>query len=748
MEQKVIIPSSDADERGVNLHQYAAVILKRKWLLVVITVLAAISAAIYSFSQTPLYQARTSLLIDRATYTFVPDVLTQGQQWQSKDTFFNTEFKILKSKVMSIRVAKRLGLRPSDLVPIDKKQEQSNKDRPPLTEEQINRVAAYLLGFVKIESIRDTNLCEVVVASPDPKLSMMLANAWAEEYVDYSLASEYENTQKAQEVLDEQIKSVRQGIAEKEKMLHEFSLQRQIVKLDKERSMSSQGLEDLSTAITEASQQRISKEVIYNDLRTQTPSSTAAVINSASVVQLKAEYSKMELQYAEKTKTYKLDYPEMIRMRSQLEVLKQKIDKEMKEVFVQTVAAARAVYLGALNEEKALKNQLGTARMQAIGQQDKESSYDSLVQEIEQKKSLLTALLQKRNEAGVSEPVMEKKATTIRIVDRAELPASIYSPKIIPMVLLSMLVGLGVSIGLAVLLEFLDRSLKNSEDVERFAHLPTLGIIPLHFREQGNGTRESSMPLVRRDGTDNHQTDLLVLYSTDSVASEAIRTVRTSLLLSFPERAPHSILITSSKPGEGKTFVACNLALSLAQLNKKVLLIDADLRNPRLHRVWGFKNETGLSRLLTSNAAIEDIVKASPVPGLSILTSGPKTPRPAELLASSRCQLLMQSFRESYDHVILDSPPILPVADSMILAGACDCVVMVIRGGNTARDVVQMAVQQLAKTEAVVAGAILNGIDLTDPYYYYSYYSSYKSYYGGGNQLPPPDRQGSGQAVG
>ncbi|PWT93164.1 MAG: hypothetical protein C5B54_02315, partial [Acidobacteria bacterium] len=233
--------------------------------------------------------------------------------------------------------------------------------------------------------------------------------------------------------------------------------------------------------------------------------------------------------------------------------------------------------------------------------------------------------------------------------------------------------------------------------------------------------------------------DLLTHYNPTSVASEAFKTVRTSLLLSFPETPPHTILITSSRPGEGKTFVACNLAISLAQLDKRVVLIDGDMRNPRVHRVWGIRNDTGLSRFLTSDVKAGEVIRPSKVKGLSLITSGSKTPRPAELLSSHRLTQLLEQLKAEFDHVIVDSPPLMPVTDAVILAAKSNCVVMVVHGGVTPRDVVQMAKQKLVKSDATMAGVVLNYIDLTDPYYYYSYYSRYYAYrYGEQPKALPP----------
>jgi capsular exopolysaccharide synthesis family protein len=294
-------------------------------------------------------------------------------------------------------------------------------------------------------------------------------------------------------------------------------------------------------------------------------------------------------------------------------------------------------------------------------------------------------------------------------------------------------------------LEYFDRTIKTSDDVERHVHMPFLGIVPRYvFGEEAENKTPSTTSVVKQASHSRPSpADLMSLHDPDSMVNEAFRTVRTSLLLSFPETPPHDILITSSRPGEGKTFIACNLAISLAQMQKRVALIDADMRNPRIHHIWNVRNDTGLSGFLTSDAPLEDFLIPSNVEGLSLITSGKKTPRPAELLSSSRMDHLIEALRKDFDHVIVDTPPLMPVADSFILAAKCSCVVMVIHGGETPREVVQMARQKLEKSDAVLAGAVLNSIDLNDPYYYYSYFSNYPYYYAKDESkkeaaLPPP----------
>jgi succinoglycan biosynthesis transport protein ExoP len=731
---------SDFEERQLNLREYFLVVVKRRWMIFTIALFIVTVVAVYSFLKTPLYRAGVTMYINRINYNIVPEVVTDTSSWMGYEAFFQTEYKLLKSKTLARRVVDRIGLKPSDLLPPRERKNVASPSDPAKIQAEKNDTANALLGMVEINPLKNTFLCEISFTTVDPKLTMILANAWADEYINFSLQSQYEYTQTAEDLITGQVKALQLEIIGKEKLLQDYSLEKRVVKLDNDRSMSSHTLEDLNSAITLAVQERIAKEVHYRDVESQSKEAVPQVSSSTVVQQLKAEHASLERQYTEKSKLYKEDYPEMIRLKSQMDQIQTRIDQEADEIFRNVLAVVHSDYLEALNKENALEKQMEDFKKRSIEINRREFDYDRLKLELDNKRQLLDTLLKKQSETGVSVQVKERKATTIRIIDRAEMPSSIYSPNIKRNILFALMIGMVIAIAFAFVLEYFDSSLKSAEDVERHVQLPFLGIIPRYVISENSGNGGNSRALVKQEDTDqslSEATDLLTLYNPNSVASEAFKSIRTSLLLSFPEAPPHTILVTSSRPGEGKTFVACNLAVSLAQLDKRVVLIDADMRNPRVHRIWSLRNDEGLSRFLTSDIQANTIIRASQIQGLSLITSGAKTPRPAELLSSSRLDQLLQELEGHFDHVVIDSPPVMPVADSLILAAKSKSVVFVIHGGVTPRDVVQMAKYKLSKSDAVMAGAVLNHIDLNDPYYYYSYYSDYAYRYGQQPKNPP-----------
>lgn len=731
--------ATEFEEKEINLREYFLVVVKRRWMILTIVLFIVTITGIYSFLQTPTYRSSATLYIDRGNYNIVPDVVSEQYSYQGYDNFFRTQYKLLKTKTLGERVVQRLNLTPADLAdPKDK-----SKFKPAPTPEALERerkaLADQLLTMVEVNPVKDTTLCEVAFVAKSPKLATALANAWVDEYVEYSISTRYEYTQKADEMLLDQIQSLQKEIAAQQKLLQDYSSDKQVVKLANDESMSSQTLEDLNKSLSEATQARINAQVHYQDLSSHGKQAVPDVMNNAVVIQMKNELATLERTYTDKSKVYKPDYPEMVGLKNQIDQTNQRISKEEDDAYSKVLSAAHAAYTEAANREKALLSQMDSAKRSTIESNRKEFSYDNLKVELDNKKALLDDLLKKQSETDVSANVAEKKATTIRVVERAEMPTGIYAPNISHNIYFSLLMGLIVGVGMAFLLEYLDSSLKNGEDVVRLTQLPFLGIVPTYMIGDDNAKgKDNAKAVVKHEDVNrspSEATDLLTLYNPNSIASEAFKTVRTSLLLSFPEAPPKTILITSSRPGEGKTFVACNLAISLAQLDKKVILIDADMRNPRIHRVWNMKNEIGLSRFLTSDVKASEVIHPSKSKSVNLITSGIKTPRPAELLASKRLGKLLEELDVEYDHIIIDSPPLIPVADSLILSARVNCVILVIQGGVTPKDVVNMAKQKLAKSEAVMAGVVLNNIDLTDPYYYYRYYTNYG--YGYGKEKDP-----------
>ena len=734
-----VYSAPESEEHDIHARHYLLAVLNRRWMILTIVFLVVGITAIYSFVQTPTYRAKAVVDIDLpGMYIMLPDAASQPL-YLKNESLMNTQFRVLQSKNLSKRVAEKLNLSMSDLAEGGFSKRLKNLTPVRKSDQEIDLVASKLLGMVKIAPVQRTNLCEIVFTTPDPRLSAELANGWAQEYVRQRLDSMQQYTRRAEELLMEQVKGLRDDIEQQEKQLHTYSLEKQILRIDKTRTFASEALTTVNGALNEATRERLNAQVKYQALQSSAYETIPEVINSQSYVAAEKLYADLQRQYSEKSKTYKVTYPEMVRLRDDMEAAKIRLQTTAAQVYKNLLASARSEAQEASIKEGALRKQLEDAKRQSVETGSKELDYDQIQMEIDTKKQLLTMLLQKHNQTDVSAQVQEKTTTATRIIESAEIPKTIFQPDIKKNILFSLIAGFIGSIMLALLLDYFDRSLKTPEDVERHLHLPFFGMVPHYVPDEGhNGHKNGSKALATQTSDaaiDRYVPYRLSMTDTGSSASEAMKTVRTSLLLAFPGAPPRSILVTSSRAGEGKTFVSSNLAIALTQLDKRVVVVDGDMRNPHVHRVWNIDNSTGLSIYLTSDVDVDSVMRPSPVSRLFVITSGPKTPRPAELLASARFEELIRQLEKDFDFVIVDSPPVLPVADSVILASRVKGILIVVRGGSTPRDIVKMAKKKLSASNGIIAGTVLNGIDLADPYYYYRYYTDYySSYYGKSQQ--------------
>ena len=734
---RLYLPPPEPESQEIHLRYYLLAVLNRRWMILTLTVLVVLGTGVYSFLKTPMYRSKAVVDIDLpGMYVLLlPDSASQPVYLRT-DSFINTQIRILQGRTLARSVAEKLNLKLDDLKKIGATvpTEKPSKSKEDKREAELSDIVSVLLDWVNVLPVPSTNLCEITFTTPDANLSMKLANAWAEEYVQSRVESMQQYTRKAEELLMEQVKDLQTEIDQKEKELHRYSSQNQVPDgVGPDSHPAGDILTDAGESLNTAKKERISAQVRYQALSQSSKESIPEVFNSPAIQDIKKQYAELQQTYNDKLKIFKPNYPEMVRIQSNLEQLKQKMVTVSDDIYKNVLSSARGDYEKAVINEKAFQQQWDKSQAESIEIGRKEHGRDKIRMEIDTQKQLLTLLLQKRNATDVTAQVQEKNTGTTRIMEVAELPKDVFSPNIQKNILISLLGGFVGSLLLALLLDYFDRSLKTPEDVENQLHLPFFGLVPYYFLQQSNGRNGNNKALARKETTevaiDRYGPYHLSIHDAGSSASEAVKTVRTSLLLAFPGAPPRSILVTSSRSGEGKTFIASNLAIALTQLEKRVVIVDADMRNPHIHRVWNMPNNTGLSIYLTSNTEAAKIIRPTSLERLSIISSGPKTPRPAELLASNRFTDLMKELEAQFDFVIVDSPPVLPVTDSVILASRVKSVVLVVRGGATPRDIVKMAKKKISTSNSIIAGVVLNGIDLADPYYYYRYYSDYYSGY-------------------
>jgi capsular exopolysaccharide synthesis family protein len=725
MKEKSLVPATSVpvyEIKDIDLREYFLVVFKRRRLVLWFLIVSITVAAIYTFLQTPVYRSTLRIHIDPLNSSVIPAVVPK--EGPNVLMFLTTQFQLLKGRAIANRVQEKLNLSPEDLVPEKEKQEVAELWSKRKPEDRKNYVADELMKSLEIVSIRETTLFTISFLTPDPQLSKTLAETWANEYIEYSLASQLEYSRKAGILLAEQIKNLHNEIKKKQQMLQDYSVEKKVILVGETgRSVTASKLEDLNRELSAATAARIAKETTYLNIQKHGKYAQPEVRMNPVIIGLKQEYARLQNEYSQKSSLYMPDFPVMQTLRNQMEQINQAIEKEASDVFVKIVENARSDYQQSLAKENSLKSQVEEVKGDAIYAGQDEFNYSQMRLELAEKQQNLETLLAKQTEAASSAQAQEMKAITIRVVDEPLLAKRPESPNVFNNMSISIALGLIIGICVAFISDYLDRSFKTLDDVQRHLQVPFLGMVPQHaVNGQNNGNGTAIVKQENMDGSPSEALDLLTLYNPDSIESEAFRTVRASLLVSFPESPPRTILITSGKAGEGKTFVASNLAVTLAQLNKRIVLVDADMRNPRLHRVWKLSNEIGLTNYLTSDTSAQSVLRSTQLNGLYVITSGARTPRPTELLSSQRVGQLLLELEKDFDHIIFDTPPIIPVSDALVLAPKCNSVLLVVRAGVTSRDVVQMANLRLTQFDATVTGAVLNG---TEPYFDHHYYNTY-----------------------
>ncbi|MGC8810819.1 MAG: polysaccharide biosynthesis tyrosine autokinase, partial [bacterium] len=445
------------------------------------------------------------------------------------------------------------------------------------------------------------------------------------------------------------------------------------------------------------------------------------LLENKLIQDLKQSLIQLEAQYLKLGEKYKPDYPEMKRLQTQMEVIQKRLNGEVQKV----IASIKADYEASLKKESLLRAAFEKQKAKAMEMKQKAIQYNILKREADTNKELYRGLLQRMKEAGVSAGIT---ASNIQIVDYAEPPTKPFKPNKELNLLLACLVGLFLGVGLAFFGEYLDNTIKTPEDVQDLVRLPSFGLIPEISKERRKllGAGQS------------YPVELITHGHPRSMLAEAYRNIRTSLLLSFSERPPQTIVVSSPNPAEGKTTTCINTAIALSQTGARVIVIDADMRKPRLHQILARGNGLGLSNFLSGRTSLESIITPTRIPNLSFISAGPLPPNPSELISSTIFKKMIHSLKEQFAHVIFDSPPVLGFADTTILSTLVDGVVLVVLGGKTPKETLQRAKDVLFQVEAHILGVVINRVDMHrsdySHYYYHYYYGKEKQK----KELPPP----------
>ena len=749
---------AERQEQEINLREYWEKIRRRKGTVLSVALGVFVLGAFWTFIQKPVYTAKSTLLIEKE-----PNILSFDQVLQiesGRDDYYQTQFKLLSGRGLADSVVDRLKLyeNPEFIGKPGKRK----KPIDPTDYVFREGLVGGFLARLDVKPVRMTRLVEVNFRASDPKLAAECVNELAAAFIDLNINIKYAATEQATTFLSEQIKGLQSEIEQKGKQLQGFEAEANIVALSDTETTVIDRLGQLNQALTEAQIDRSRKEATWNGLKNVGPDYVPEAINNPLIQRLREEYVRLKREYQKMEERFQPDYPELQRTKVELESARKSLDDETQNL----VKGAYSEYQTALNKERLLETEFSEQKGEAFKMNSSAVLYNGLKVEIQNKKTLLDSLLRRESETGVEARLKGLRTSNVRVVDRARVPVRPSSPNKKRNLILALILGLGGGVGLAFLFDFLDNSVKTSEDVERYAGLPTLGVVPKFSLEGANkaysygrrlkagrkepkqigaGTGEAveagaetaapvsdaSAPFVaevekaERPGS----IELIPHYFPNSRLAESYRSIRTALLLSSADHPVKTLAVTSALPGEGKTVSAANLAITLAQSGKTVVVVDADLRRPRQHRLFKVKNTFGLTTYLTDSVPIKDVVKSTDIPNLFLVNSGPIPPNPAELLGSDKMARFIKMMGEECDYLLFDLPPMLEISDALVLGAKVDGVVLVIWGDKTSREALKKVREKLDMLKVRTLGVIINNVTLPHhgAYYYKDSYHSYHS---------------------
>jgi capsular exopolysaccharide synthesis family protein len=527
-----------------------------------------------------------------------------------------------------------------------------------------------------------------------------VANALADGFIASGLERRFGASSYAKTYLEDQLRLTKARLEQSERKLVAFAQQENLVSTGEDgQSLAAQNLTELNGQLAAAQSDRIRAASRWRQASGGALSSD--MIAGTNIGALQQQRANLQLQYQQKLQTFKPDYPDMVQLKSQIEEVTRQIAAETGRAR----AAVKAEYDAAVAREGMLKAQIGTLRTEALDVDGRSIQYNILKREVDTNRQLYDGLLQRYKEVGVAGDV---RPNNISIIDRAEAPAGRFKPSLPLNLGIGLLLGLLLGVLAAFVLEFLDNTIKTPEDIEQKLRLPLLGIIP----------RLGAKDSVALQAGDSQ-----------SAFSEAYRSVRTALQFATDHGVPRTLLVTSTEPGEGKSTTSLTLARAFAQVGKRVLLVEGDMRNPSLHRTLGLDAKApGLSSLLAGAATLAEATRPSGIDRISVITAGPLPPNPAELLAGTKLLSSLTVAVEQYDQVIIDGPPVLGLADALILANAADGTMLAVHSGKTRIGGAQAALKRLLHARARMVGALLTHYDARRAGYGYHYSQSYYAY--------------------
>jgi len=721
------IPAIELSPREPHLYDYLLILRKHQWLILSFLLAVVTIVTIATFRMKPVYVATAKVEIDRENSNILPFQGTDSYDYMMDlDNYIETQSRILTSETLALQTIRITGFGLDPNSPLESRSDAiatgslENKKLPP-------EVGAFL-GSLSVRRIPNTRLLEVTFESTDPQAAAETLNRHLRNYIEQNYKAKYDATTAASKFLEDELSelSVKVRRSEDARIAYERNNQIWTVDESKTNNVTTQRLVDLNKELTDAQSDSLKKQALFEYAKAGDVDAVPEIRDNAVLQDMQKKRADLSVQYTDAVNQYGPNFPKVQRLQAQMKDLDDQMVRERKGI----VGQLESDYREAKQHEELLSRALDQQKAEVALMSEKMIEYNVLKREAEANKSLYDSLQTKLKEAQISSGL---RSSNLRIMDPAMVPSTPARPAKTRNIALAIIVGLVGGIGLALLREYLDNTVKTPDDVETLARLPSLAVVPAFGDSVGANKRTGMLKGVSANGHEK-RIELVAQHLPKSQMSEAFRALRTALLLSQPERPPQVILVTSALPREGKTTAAANLAVTLAQLGDKTVLVDADLRKPGVGRLLnlGTGKYAGLSSYLAGVSSLDLVTVPHPqIPNLAAIPTGPLPPNPADLLSSHRLSEGIAELRSKYKFVVLDSPPIMAATDAVILSVQTDGVLLVVRSGETPKEAFTRTRDLLTSVKCHLLGVVLNAVDASAPDYYYSYrYYPYSYGYG------------------
>jgi len=731
-----------------DIQEFLKILYKRRWLIISFSLMILIATIVYNFSATPIYKATARIEISKENPNVVSIQEVMAMDATGSD-YYQTQYQIIESRTVARKVIHRLNLaNNSDFNPKNPKGtffrvvssirnsfgnvqkwirsmlNTDNGDQKAIetnTSEDAGLVSRFI-DRITVTPIRSSRLVDISMEAKNPENAAIMSNALVQAYIDHNLEIKLSAAKNAVLWLSERIGEQRKKVEDAEKALLTYKEKNEIItnfSSDAEH-ITAQKLAQLNAQVIDSGARRVEAETRY--LQALKLKDSPDMLNSIPEVidnKLVSEIKKMEVdlytKMSELSKKYGRNHPKMVAINLELEDL----NKSKITAVNQIINSLRNEYELALAREESLKKALAQQKKESLRMNKMAIQYGVLQREAESSRNMYDMLINRFKETSLTE---EMKTGNIRIIDRAEMSNKPDRPRTKQNIILAIIIGLSLGTGLAFGIEFLDNTIKSPDEIKQNLNIPFLGVVPAFFVD--DDSREVSGALV-------------TAYSRKSIASESFRSLRTSIQFSTADAQPRVIMITSAGIREGKSVIAANLAITMAQAGSKTLLIDCDMRRPTIHTFFNSKSDTGLSNLLVGKADVIEAIHPSGIKGLEIIPCGPVPPNPSEIIGSKNMEKLMGALRKKYTHIIIDTPPISAISDALALTPLIDGAILVIRVAETPRKIIQNMIERIKTVNCRILGAVLNGVSEGNDSYYYQQYH----YYYGSNDAASSSRK-------